>query len=284
MVGLPIWLNVLLVVGLAGLGVLEARRLARRQPGLDLANVTHRAPYLYGVASAVVLFLAALFSLQYFPLLWWRLPLLLEYVFTCLTWGSVLALFSFLSGLSAAVAYLSDNHERHKLVVAGVLLIAAVQVAQWLHTRPVAPELTHKITSEGIILQSSGVSCAAASAANIARHHGLQATEKQMARALGTTALGGTSASQVVYGMADLGFSCRRVKVEGGDLTRLSLPAMIFVDHPLTGPESHAVVLMASSAKQAEVWDPLWGKRLWPPAELATRWHGFAIECTYLRK
>ncbi len=284
MVGLPIWLNVLLVIGLAGLGVLEARRLARKEEGLDLANVTGRAPYLYGVAGAVVVFLGALFSLQYFPRLWWELPLLLEYVFTCLTWGSVLALFSFLSALSAAVAYLCGHRERHKLVLAGVLLVAVVQVAQWLYTEPVAPDLTHKITSDGVILQSSGVSCAAASAANMARHHGVSLTEKRAAEVLGTTALGGTSASQVVYGMADLGFDCRRVKVPDDGAARLTLPAMIFVDHPMTGPESHAAALMAVSGDQAEVWDPLWGKRQFSHQELAKRWHGFAIECTYLRK
>ncbi len=284
MVGLPIWLNVLLVFGLAGLGALEARRLARKRDGLDLDNVTRRAPYLYAVAGEVVLFLGALFSLQYFPRLWWKLPLLLEYVFTCLTWGSVLALFSFLAGLSAAVAFHSGHRERHKLVLAGVLLVAVVQVAQWLYTRPVAPELTHKITSAGIILQSSPVSCAAASAANMARRLGVQATERQMAEALGTTALGGTSASQVVYGMADLGFSCRRAKVAPGKVATLKLPAMIFVDHPMTGPESHAAALMAAGAKRVEVWDPLWGKRLWSHEELGQRWHGFAIECSYPKR
>ena len=56
---------------------------------------------------------------------------------------------------------------------------------------------------------------------------------------------------------------------------------MIFVDHPMTGPESHAVALMATGPKRVEVWDPLWGKRLWSRQELAQRWHGFAIECTY---
>ena len=279
MIGLPVWLNVLLVVGLACLGVLEARRLAHRREGLDLANVTRRAPYLYGVAGAVALLLGALFSLQYFPRLWWHLPLLLEYVFTCLVWGSVLALFSFLAGLSAAVAQISGHPERHKLVVASVLLVAAVQLAQWLYTRPVAPELTHLITSEGIILQSSGVSCAAASAANMARHHGRKVTEKQMAALLGTTTLGGTSASQVVYGMARIGFSCRRVKVPATAASRLKLPAMIFVDHPLTGPESHAAALIKTTSGRVEVWDPLWGKRLWSSSELTRRWHGFAIEC-----
>ena len=281
MVGLPVWLNVLLVVGLAGLGVADARRLARRHDDLDMANVTRRAPYLYGVAGAVVLFLGALFSLQYFPRLWWKLPLLLEYVFTCLTWGSVLAIYSFLFGLAAAVAFHSKHRERHKLVLAGLLLVAVVQVAQWLYTRPAAPELTHKITEQGIILQTSGVSCAAASAANIARRLGLDATEKQMAEALGTTALGGTSASQVVYGMADLGFSCRRAKVALARLSTLKLPAMIFIDHPLTGPESHAAALMTAGPERVEVWDPLWGKRLWSRQELGQRWHGFAIECTY---
>ena len=165
-----------------------------------------------------------------------------------------------------------------------MLLVAAVQVAQWLYTRPVAPLLKHKQTSYGVILQSSGVSCAAASAANIARRHGRPATEKQMAAALGTTTLAGTSASQVIYGMRAVGFACRRVKVAGADPSRLKLPAMLFVDHPLVGPEGHAVALMALDQGQAEVWDPLWGRRLFSPAQLRHSWHGMAIECAPLAK
>jgi len=97
-----------------------------------------------------------------------------------------------------------------------------------------------------------------------------------MAELFGTTI--GTSAAQVVYGMQELGFTCSMREIGSADVKQLTQPAMLFVDHRATGPESHAVVYVGVSNHKIEIWDPLLGKDFFTAQELATIWHGHAIE------
>ena len=275
MVGIPLWLNILLVIGFILVGSMECRRLFAKDANLDMKTVLKRAPYLYVLIplSIILLIVASLNR----PQLLWNLPLWLQYHYTALTWGGILAIFAFLFSLSAAVAIRTQHRERGKIVVAGILLICVIQVIQWNYTRPVAPRLKDIVAASGTVMQTSNSSCAAASGASIARTLGMQKTEKQMAELFGTT-VGGTSGAQVIYGMRKIGIASKKVEVLDSDAERLKSPTMIFIDNQFTGPESHAVAYMGLNKGKAELWDPLEGKRFLTKNQLAKIWHGRGIE------
>jgi hypothetical protein len=275
MVGIPIWINIVLILIVFLFGFLEYKRLSAKDPTLDLTTVLKKAPYLY-VLIPLSLILLVVANLNR-PTLIWNLPLWLQYHYTALSWGGILAIFAFVFSLAAAVAIRTHHRERWKIVIAGILLIFVIQFIQWNYTRPIAPRLKDIVASSGTVMQTSNASCAAASGASIARTFGIQKTEKQMANIFGTT-VGGTSGAQVIYGMRKIGFASKKVEVPDSDPERLKSPAMIFIDNEFTGPESHAVAYMGFNKDKAEIWDPLEGRRFLTKNQLAKIWHGRGIE------
>jgi hypothetical protein len=275
MVGIPIYLNIILLILFVFTGFMESRRLFRRDPDLDMKTALKRAPYLY-VLIPVSIILLVVANINR-PHLIWNLPLWLQYHYTALNWGAILAIFSFIFSLASAIAFRTGHRERWKLVIAGVLLIGVVQAMQWSYTRPIAPLLKDVFGSSGLVFQSYNSSCAAASGASIARTFGLEKTEKEMAELFGTT-MGGTSGAQVIYGMRKIGFACNKVEILDCDPQKLQAPAMIFIDNQFTGPESHAAAYLGLDTGKAEIWDPLEGKRLLRKNELRKIWHGRGIE------
>ena len=256
-------------------GFLECKRLLSKDPGLDMKRILKKAPYLYVLIPLSVIFLIAANLNR--PYLTWDLPLWLQYIYTALTWGAIIAMFAFTFSLASVLAFRTEHRERWKVVIAGALFIAVVQIMQWNYTRPIAPQLKDIEGSSGLVFQSNNASCAAASAANIARIFGIQKTEKNMAELLGTTAAG-TSAAQIIYGMRKIGFSCRKIEIADSNPRKIKLPAMMFVNNQFTGPESHAVTYVRFTNGKAEIWDPLEGKLLYSKSELAKVWHGRGIE------
>lgn len=275
MVGIPVQLNILLIILFILAGFLECKRLLSKDPGLDMKTILKKAPYLYVLIPLSVIFLIAANLNR--PCLTWDLPLWLQYIYTALTWGAIIAMFAFTFSLASVLAFRTEHRERWKVVIAGALFIGVVQIMQWNYTRPIAPKLKDIVGSSGLVFQSNDASCAAASAANIARMFGIQKTEKNMAELLGTTAAG-TSAAQIIYGMRKIGFSCRKVEIADSNPQKIKLPAMMFVNNQFTGPESHAVTYVRFTNGKAEIWDPLEGKLLYSKSELAKVWHGRAIE------
>ncbi|MGD8435578.1 MAG: cysteine peptidase family C39 domain-containing protein [Syntrophobacterales bacterium] len=275
MVGIPIWLNILLILFFVALAIVEYRRLIGKDPSLNIKTVLKRAPYLY-VLIPLSLILLVIGNLNR-PRLIWNLPLWLQYHYTALTWGGILAIFTFIFSLGSAVAMRTQHRERWKIVIAGILLILVIQVIQWNYTRPIAPRLKDIVATSGTVMQTNNASCAAASGASIVRTYGMQKTEKQMAELFKTT-VGGTSGAQVIYGMRKIGFSCNKVQVSESNPEELTAPAMLFVDNQFTGPESHAVAYMGFNKNKAEIFDPLEGRRLLSKKELAKIWHGRGIE------
>lgn len=251
MVFIPVGYNVLLLLAAVLAGVCECRRLVARGVHLAMDGVVKQSAALsLGVPLVFLCLLAFLVCTAVVPLSrGWDLPLWLSYYRETLMWGTLLVLGAFVFTVGAVVSFHTCHRERWKVVSGGVLFLMAFHGAQWYYTRPVAPGLTHEMTTDGVILQTSGVSCAAASGANIARAFGLGKTEKEMAELFGTTKLLGTSDAQVVYGMRTLGFVADRVEIPGADPAQLASLALLSVGHPDTGPESHAVAFINDAVK-----------------------------------
>lgn len=278
MVAVPLTVEILVLLACIAAGGWDARRLRRRVPSIHVDDALRHAPHLYAAAVLLVIPLAGNVALRIEPDWLWQLPLWAQYHLSALHWGLALVAFAYLFAFITTLAHATHHPERHKLPVAGVLLVAVVLQAQHTYTRPIAPTLHHEVTPDGVILQTSGKSCVAASGANVVRLLGGDATEKQMAELYGTA--DGTSPAQVVYGMREIGIDCTPLELDPSGIEALHPPVMLFVDHPVQGYEAHATVFVGLHQDAAEIWDPLSGKELIPRRDLPRRWHGHGLACT----
>lgn len=266
----------LAALGAGALGALEWRRLARRHPDLVLENALTRARHLIAVAPITLSLLGIQVLVITRPDVAWSMPVWVELHLADLVLGAVIACISFLFGLAAHGAFATRHRQRAAALVSAVMVIGIVLGIEWDFTAPIAADL-HERTSGEVVLQSSGASCAAASAANLARRYGITRTEPQMAALLGTTRFG-TSPAQLVHGLAQLGLSCRKTRRPDADPAALRAPAVLFL--PPSGENAgHAVLFAGMEGNGVVIIDPLMGNVVSSRAELAARWKGHAVEC-----
>jgi len=130
-----------------------------------------------------------------------------------------------------------------------------------------------------MVYQTTDVTCAAASAANILSSWRIVKTEKQMAEQLETKIGAGTSAAQAIYGLRKMGIACKKILWSPKQLANSPQPVMLFIDHPLVGKEGHAVTFMKMKEKRYVIWDPLIGKQQMTLQKLQKYWHGRGVLC-----
>ena len=258
----------------AGLGVGHGLRLARdKAVSLDTVHRHTRMPLRGLVLAGLSTALASVAGGSRRVL--WALPPCVAQARAALLWGPITLLLGYCVALVCLLAWREGHAKRVRLSVALFIILAALVVLHERMTRPIYAQLGARETRDGVVLQTSPVSCAAASAANIVRLLGGTATEQDMARTLQTDPFG-TSYAGIILGLRRLDFTCRKVIVATPE--EVHTPAILFVDHPATGPESHVVVLAACQDGQAEILDPLSGRYRMSYALLRTVWHGKAME------
>lgn len=277
--------NVIVILLGAALGLLDARRLARRDPSaspeeiLKLGYVWKKAPHLLLMVLGL-----ALFGLFFLGVNWkisvrWSLPAWWQLRGQGSLWAAILGVTAMLGSLTVTLAFRGGHPKRRRILVALPLVTGALFFLVWNMNAPIAPRLYEKMGPKNVvILQSSGVSCVAASAANIVRRYGIEMTEREMAHALGTTRMG-TTMAQLIYGLEPMGFECTTVERPDGAPMDLQPPAVLLVDHPRTPREGHAAAYMGTDGDKFEVWDPTLGKVFLSQDELNDIWHGHAVEC-----
>lgn len=268
-------LDVLFVAGGLAAGWAHGGRLVRRVPGFGLQTAHRHARVGVLFVAAVMVPIGVLSVCGLSPGLAWWFPLWLEVAQQFLNWAGIGGSLAYLAALSLRAVYHERHRERHKLSFALTLLLAAIILFRWWGTWPIADTLAEMTDDDKVVLQSSGSSCAAATAANILSAFGIHETEAALAGEMGTTVIG-TSRGRVAFAMWRRGLRCRSVHVTS--FTEVKPPAALVVDHPATGPETHMVALMAIVGDKAEIWDPLKGKILMTAAELNAQWHGRALE------
>ncbi|MFC1573444.1 cysteine peptidase family C39 domain-containing protein [Candidatus Eisenbacteria bacterium] len=265
------------IVLAAALGILESSRIVRHNPEVDVQTIHKDARYLVpaalsGMALAAIVIVAGLHR-GFF----WFLPMWAGLAFRVCLWSLILFLASFLFSLGATTMFRTRHTRRWSLALAGLALVVALFSLQWRLYRPVADTLGESIAADGLVHQTSGISCAAATGANISRMAGLEKTEREMA-ALMETCMLGTELPRIERAMQRLGFESRRVQVAEEDISVVKPPAMLFVDHPQAGAESHVVAYFGPKGDTYEVWDPLDGPIHMDPERLSACWHGRALE------
>ncbi len=259
------------------LGVAEFRRVVRKNPQVTHLDIHRHLPYLPFLVLGLLVVLGFFLSPMHRGISWalaFRVALAWEH----LAWGVFLSVLGFFFSLSILLFFRSGHRRRWILLTAGIALEAALLYAHWRIYMPIAPLLLPGVLKDGVVMQTHGASCVAACAANVARYYGNQKTEREMAELLGTTVMG-TSPAQVLRGMQRIDISCQKVVVDDRDPLKLKLPALLLVDHPATGSESHAVVVLERKEGCCTVIDPLVGKVRISSQRLSSVWRGRAIEC-----
>lgn len=168
------------------------------------------------------------------------------------------------------------------LVVGGYLLLHCGVIAV-LGDRP--HELTGVVNAEGFCHQTSGYSCAAASAAMMLHRCGVAATEQEMAQLCATRAggsrLAGTSESGIMRGL--------RLKLRDQGSPVISSPAYDQIPVPALvairlGPLLYHCILVSEVGRdQVRVVDPLYGKGSIPRGQFEQTWCRTAI-CVQRRR
>jgi hypothetical protein len=257
-------------------GIAAARAMVRRFPEVTVASALRRAQYLNALVPLAACLLVVEITFVAHGSVAWRAPLVIAYYFDALIQTTVLGILGFGFSLAITLAFRERHAKRMQLTLVGVLTLASVCSAQWNWSRPIVGQLGDS-RRHGVVLQTHGASCGAATAANLLRLHGMRASEAQMAETLETT-VRGTSTAQFVYGLRKLGLSCRRYEVPG-DLAHLPPGTILYVDE-VSGPESHAVLYARPEGDRFVVLNPLVGRELYDQAALLSIWHGRGIECT----
>jgi len=216
------------------------------------------------------LFLAGLNSEVY-----WAVPYWVDLHSSLLRWGDTFLVLGYILVLTSYLAWSEHHPQRIPLSVIGTVIVLCLLTIRYLQNPPLHLHPEGKLTPEGYVLQSTGSSCAAASGANIAKDLGVETTEHEMVALMGTNGEG-TSVAQVILGMRKLGIEGEKVIREG--LEELEIPAMLFVDHIATGPESHAIVLLKNEEGQTVIVDPLFGTVDMTRFQTSNVWHGKAVE------
>jgi|GEM_PF-2025317 len=283
MTAIPLWLHFLVYVVAIWAGHREARRLRKKAGGsLPLQEVLHHAPYLYGMLALVFLPMLYGYGLSKYPKMEWALPLWVGHSLGPSIWCSVLFAYVFFSALAVQVAFDSGHAERWKLPIAGLLLALIVESGHWLCTETALVDLRDPIIQGPVVIQTSPVSCAAASAASVLRAWGRETSEREMVQLLRTSRVLGTSDSQLVYGLATLGISCQRATWTLSQLQQQKPPLILFIRLSRRSPqEDHAAVFAGTEHDRILVWDPARGVTRYSHKDFLALWSGKALPCQH---
>jgi hypothetical protein len=270
--------RLLIVVALAlAAGVAAGSRLARRGVTADNALVGRQRG-----AYAVFLAVAAVAALIYWgqSASWVPAPVFLYA--EAGVWDGARALAGFALGLLLALEW-RGRHEyrRRKHLIGGSAVLALALGFLLYRSLPVTGILLASYVEDGVVMQTTGYTCAPASIATLARLTGADTgmTERAAVALTGTTREG-TSTHAEMRALRALGFH----PVYRRGLTPESLavlgPAVLHVDEPVLATTiRHAVALLAvdTAAHTITVGNPLHGRQVKRFDEMKDYWLGEAV-------
>ena len=159
------------------------------------------------------------------------------------------------------------------LVVHGLVALPAVI---WLY---LPGTLSNWPDADGVVSQSTPVSCMAASGAMLLAHAGVQVSEGQMAHWAGTSPVGGTDSAGLCQALNHFGRPAGLHAVMGrldlDSAASLGRPFVATVNHP--GKGLHALYVTAVTADHVAFIDPSGGEARWSRADFARRWFDVSV-------
>lgn len=176
-------------LGGAAFGAIEWRIIARRHTNVTMESALQHARHVIAVVPVALALLAIQILIITHPDVMWSAPVWLEIHHVRLLFGAIAACISFVFGLAAYGAFSTRDRKGPGAIVCGTVVLAIILFIERDFTAPIWSDLHERMDGD-VVLQSTGASCAAASAANLARHYGVVHTEPEMAALLGTTRFG----------------------------------------------------------------------------------------------
>jgi hypothetical protein len=261
---------VILAFGAGGAVLCRARLNGQSPESFQMLLEQTRHLYLVFPVLLVVPFINLFLARD--PSLQWDMPVWLQLHWAALSWGIVSSLLAYVFGFCSVAATITGHRWRWGPVYFGVAVLAVIQAYAGWSSRPDLPPLGEtRISSDGVILQTTPYTCVPAAGANIAAMLGVHTTERELVELFHTTR-DGTFPAQVLRGLKELGISGRKV-TGGGGLNAIHPPAMLFIFS-----DSHAVVYAGMKGGLAEIWNPSAGKAFLPEWRLGQMWDGHALE------
>ena len=209
------------------------------------------------------------------------LPLTLQQMAEPLVWLLSVPMFAAFAGWLTYFAIRTHDPQSGFLLRSMTLMGVLLLLTGFRANAGVSHLLWQRVTPDGIVLQTSHFSCVAATVANMAGLCGQAISEKEAAELMRTTR-SGTSMAGIRSGLTKLGIPHQTLPRSQNLISRIDFPALLLVDHPTAGYESHALLYRQPQGDRFELWEPMDGRLLMTEAQIATFWHGRGVTCVSL--
>ncbi|MCP4785824.1 MAG: hypothetical protein GY903_05365 [Fuerstiella sp.] len=219
-------------------------------------------------------FAAACFSDEFCQ----KLPIELQRHCEPIVWLLGIPMFGAFAGWITSFALVSRDSQAGFVLRAMIIMSAVLLMTSFKANAEISQMLWDRSTPDGIVLQTSHFSCVAATVSNIAGLCGRNISEKDAADLMRTTR-SGTNMAGIRYGLRQLGIENRTLPRTHNQVSRINFPALLLVDHPSAGHESHALLYRQPHGDRFELWEPMGGRLLMTEEQIATFWHGRGVEC-----
>ena len=220
--------------------------------------------FLFTAIFLTLIFLLSLLFLEFDPLLI-KLPLWIQKNITLLLWLA----------LGGVLGLLSVNYLYLKRIMLALLLNLLFFGLFWYYNEPIYKSISPIDPIADVTNQTTLYSCACASLSTIAKHKGIDISEREACRLIGTTRYG-SNPGQIRYAAQQLGFNYKTLFGDV-DIEKVHPLAILFADRR-GGYENHAVAYTKKVGSNYLIFDPMEGWRLLNRKQMQRIWHGRGIE------
>jgi len=270
------WLSFLATIVLFLLGISIGRKTHLYHPSANLENAhTKSKIFIFIILVIFISFLSMVILVRNDTILE-TTPLLFQKFSTLFMWTFFAMLVTFTSGYIGAIA-LFIKKPIMSYIPSLLLLNTLFFILFFRINQPIYTLVSSTPPKNNGFLQSTNYSCTSASIATIALQYNKKIDEKYIAYISGLSKFGATSA-QIRYTLNKLHLNYTTLINTALKLNKIEPPAIIYIDHPSLGVESHAVAYLDYNYTSYKVWDPLQGTRVILKSEMNHIWHGNGIK------
>lgn len=255
-----LWLFTLMAAAaVAPLGYLYGYQL--KKAGFNVDSVFQKGLRGWFFLFGFMVLMGALIICTRYPRL--LAPAIMVY-FEPLTWVLIQMALLFMGVLAWPLSHNKPRFYAWTLLVFALLGMGSIQQLYFYFNRPVDPKsIRVRISTDGVILQSTNVTCTAAALVNALRLFNIQTTEKEGARVLRTRD-SGTTDIQLLHGVRQYGIYGYYVPVTPLYMHRLNRPAIISINLLVIW---HSILVYGHDAKgNFKIIDPAAGLGVYTPA------------------